>query len=213
MMKRSCIFVFVLFLNLILDIQSISGNKDLDRVYELPGQSFNVNFAHYSGYVNLLRTHLQNLFFFGSMEVLVGPFHIKPDGKTLYQNPYSWNQVANVLFLDSPVGVGYSYSNKSEDLLNNGDASTAEDSLAFLSNWLERFPQYKGREFYLSGERYAGHYVPQLAEAIVKHNKKTGDKSINLKGYMVGNALTDDYNDHLGVFQFMWSAGLISDQT
>ncbi|KAI3982187.1 hypothetical protein MKX01_019093 [Papaver californicum] len=68
----------------------------------------------------------------------------------------TWNQVANVLFLDFPVGVGYSYSNKSEDLLNNGDASTAEDSLAFLSNWLEIFPEYKGREFYLSGESYAG---------------------------------------------------------
>lgn len=29
----------------------------------------------------------------------------------------------------------------------------------------------------------------------------------------VGNALTDDYNDRLGIFQFMWSAGLISDDT
>ena len=82
-----------------------------------------------------------------------------------------------------------------------------------------------------------GHYVPQLAQVIVRYNDATGDKSINLKGYMVcfltmscflcknmirinlrhilqvGNALTDDYHDHFGVFQFMWSAGLISDQT
>ncbi|KAI3909717.1 hypothetical protein MKW98_014134 [Papaver atlanticum] len=247
MMKRSGFLVFVFVLNsLILDIQRVSGSKDvssferkdLDRVYKLPGQSFDVNFAHYSGYVDVNKNKALFYWFFEAVEnpsskplllwlnggpgcssiaygeaEEIGPFHIRPDGKTLYQNPYSWNQVANVLFLDSPVGVGFSYSNKSEDLLNNGDASTAEDSLAFLSNWLERFPEYKGREFYLSGESYAGHYVPQLAEVIVKHHKNTGDKSINLKGYMVGNAVTDDYHDQLGLFQFLWSTGLISDQT
>lgn len=31
--------------------------------------------------------------------------------------------------------------------------------------------------------------------------------------FQVGNALTDDFHDHLGVFQFMWASGLISDQT
>lgn len=90
---------------------------------------------------------------------------------------------------------------------------------------------------------FSGHYVPQLSQAIVRYNNATNDKTINLKGYMVmstlllkkhnislsifelsnyvytlfafqvGNALTDDYYDHLGVFQFMWSSGLISDET
>ncbi|KAF5183636.1 Serine carboxypeptidase-like [Thalictrum thalictroides] len=149
---------------------------------------------------------------FGEAEE-IGPFHIKPDGKTLYLNQYSWNQVANILFLDSPIGVGFSYSNSSEELLENGDIKTAKDSLEFLLKWFTRFPQYKGRDFYITGESYAGHYVPQLAQAIVRYHQSTSDKSINLKGYMVGNALTDDYNDHLGIFQFMWSTGLISDQT
>ncbi|KAL5980459.1 Serine carboxypeptidase II-2 [Asimina triloba] len=123
------------------------------------------------------------------------------------------NEVANILFIDSPVGVGYSYSDNPEDLLSNGDARTAQDSLTFLKKWFKRFPQYEGREFYLTGESYAGHYVPQLAQAIVRSMKLTGESSINLKGYMVGNALTDDFHDHLGVFQFMWSTGLISDDT
>nr|GMD87798.1 serine carboxypeptidase II-2 [Ipomoea batatas] len=91
----------------------------------------------------------------------VGPFHVEKDGKTLYWNPYSWNldfcsAAANLLFVDSPVGVGYSYSNTSSDILTNGDKRTAEDSLEFLLNWFERFPQYKGREFYITGESYAG---------------------------------------------------------
>lgn len=85
-----------------------------------------------------------------------------------------------------------------------------------------------------------GHYVPQLSQAIVKYNQKNGEEIINLKGFMVcafsdwclgdylllskqltvqhackqvGNALTDDYHDYLGRFQFWWSVGLISDQT
>ncbi|KAK9681534.1 hypothetical protein RND81_10G009000 [Saponaria officinalis] len=121
--------------------------------------------------------------------------------------------VANILFLDAPVGVGFSYSNTTSDLLSNGDKRTAQDSLKFLLEWFERFPQYKGRDFYIAGESYGGHYVPQLSQAIVRHNLKNNDKTIALKGFMVGNALTDDFHDHLGLFQFMWSAGLISDET
>ncbi|XP_039120236.1 serine carboxypeptidase II-2-like [Dioscorea cayenensis subsp. rotundata] len=213
--------------------------QEKERVVKLPGQP-NVNFTHYSGYVTVNKESGRNLFFwffeavdkpeekplllwlnggpgcssiaYGLAEE-VGPFHVNPDGQSLYLNPYSWNQVANILFLDSPVGVGFSHANNSQDILNNGDARTANDSLIFLTKWLKRYPQYKGRDFFISGESYAGHYVPQLAQVIVRYNDATGDKSINLKGYMVGNALTDDYHDHFGVFQFMWSAGLISDQT
>ncbi|KAM7477114.1 hypothetical protein LguiB_024357 [Lonicera macranthoides] len=214
--------------------------QQLDRVSELPGQNFNVNFAHYSGYVTTNEEYGRALFYwftevaddpsskplvlwlnggpgcssiaYGMAEEL-GAFHVSKDGKSLYLNPYSWNQVANILFLDSPVGVGYSYSNASSDIVTNGDKRTAEDSLVFLLNWFERFPQYKGMEFYITGESYAGHYVPQLSQAIVRHNAINGEKTINLKGYMVGNAVTDDYYDQFGLFQFMWSAGLISDQS
>lgn len=52
-------------------------------------------------------------------------------------------------------------------------------------NWLERFPEYKNRDFYIAGESYAGHYVPQLAHNILYHNKKANKTIINLKGIMV----------------------------
>lgn len=61
---------------------------------------------------------------------------------------------------------------------------SAKDSLQFLIRWLDRFPRYKNREIYLTGESYAGHYVPQLAREIVKYNAKAKHK-INLKGFMV----------------------------
>ncbi|KAF9614321.1 hypothetical protein IFM89_018074 [Coptis chinensis] len=121
--------------------------------------------------------------------------------------------LANILFLESPVGTGFSYSRNPSEYLTNGDKRTADDSLVFLLKWFERFPQYKGRDFYITGESYAGHYIPQLAQAIVRYQSSTGQKPINLKGYMVGNALTDDFNDQLGYSEFLWSTGLISDQT
>ncbi|KAI0511197.1 hypothetical protein KFK09_011822 [Dendrobium nobile] len=238
-------FVLLFFFFFFFSVSKAGGEspyeiQQRDKVFLLPGQSFNVSFAHYSGYVTLDEESGKALFywFFEAVEdphskplVLwlnggpgcssiayglaeeLGPFHVTADGKGIYLNPYSWNQVANILFLDSPVGVGFSYSNNSDDVWNNGDASTAKDSLEFLKKWFKQFPQYEGRDFYLTGESYAGHYVPQLAQAIVRYHQLTGETSINLKGYMVGNALTDDFYDHFGVFQFMWAAGLISDQT
>ncbi|KAK9053523.1 hypothetical protein SSX86_024597 [Deinandra increscens subsp. villosa] len=238
---------FVLFVLISVNCSVTTGSdsdpttqKKLDQVSNLPGQSFNLDFLHYAGYVTVNEDSGRSLFYwmteatqdpsskplllwlnggpgcssiaFGMAEE-VGPFHVDKDGKSVYLNPYSWNTVANLLFLDSPAGVGYSYSNTSSDITSNGDKRTAADSLQFLLNWLERFPEYKGRDFYIAGESYAGHYVPQLSQAIVRYNKANAGSPINLKGYMVGNALTDDYSDHFGLFQFMWAAGMISDQT
>lgn len=94
--------------------------------------------------------------------------------------------VANVLFLESPAGVGFSYSNTTSDYDKSGDQRTAEDAYVFLLNWMERFPEYKGRDFYLAGESYAGHYVPQLALTILQHkNRSASAAAINLKGIAV----------------------------
>lgn len=94
--------------------------------------------------------------------------------------------VANVLFLESPAGVGFSYSNTTSDYSKSGDKKTAEDAFVFLVNWMERFPEYKGRDFYIAGESYAGHYVPQLAYTILQHkNQSAAGAAINLKGIAV----------------------------
>ncbi|KAK6253074.1 hypothetical protein QUC31_014794 [Theobroma cacao] len=125
---------------------------------------------------------------------------------------------ANLLFLDSPAVVGFSYSNKTLDF--QGDNSTALDSFTFLQNWFKRFPQYKSSEFYIAGESYAvplfshvyGHYVPQLAEDIFDENKKsTKENYINLKGFIIGNALMDEETDQIGMIDYAWGHALISD--
>ncbi|KAM0852169.1 hypothetical protein ACQ4PT_051940 [Festuca glaucescens] len=217
------------------------ADQESDRIRQLPGQPPNVAFSHYSGYVTVNQARGRALFYwlveaepaagpiaplvlwlnggpgcssvgYGASEE-VGPFRIRPDGKTLYLNPNSWNKAANLLFLESPAGVGFSYSNTTVDLYTAGDAKTALDSYAFLVNWLDRFPQYKYREFYIAGESYAGHYVPQLAKIIYEKNKGIQNPILNLKGFVVGNAVTDDYHDYLGTFEYWWSHGLISDST
>ena len=62
----------------------------------------------------------------------------------------------NLLFLEAPVGVGFSYANRTADLRRLGDRVTAQDSYGFLLNWLDRFPEFKSHDFYIAGESYAG---------------------------------------------------------
>ncbi|EFJ35996.1 serine carboxypeptidase-like enzyme [Selaginella moellendorffii] len=159
---------------------------------------------------------------YGAVEE-IGPFRIKANATGLYSNPYAWNKgkqnaatsffLANLLFLESPAGVGYSYSNTTTDTDAFGDTRTAEDAYSFLLKWFQRFPQYKSREFYILGESYAGHYVPQLAKLVHDGNKAASKTIINLKGFMVGNAVTDWYYDNLGIVDYYWTHALISDET
>ncbi|WRX15832.1 Peptidase S10 [Theobroma cacao] len=76
---------------------------------------------------------------FGNGAMLeLGPFRVNPDGKNLSYNEYAWNKVANILFLESPGGVGFSYSNTTSDIYDrSGDSLTAEDKYTVLIIWLE----------------------------------------------------------------------------
>ncbi|XP_028091622.1 serine carboxypeptidase II-3-like [Camellia sinensis] len=166
------------------------GLKAADKILSLPGQPNGINFDQYSGYVRVDPNAGRALFYYfaesqnssskplvlwlnggpgcssfgnGAMMEL-GPFRVNSDGLTLSENKYAWNNAANILFLESPAGVGFSYSNTTSDYDKSGDARTAADSYTFLVNWLERFPKYKTRDFFITGESYAGHYVPQLAQ-------------------------------------------------
>ncbi|PKI62994.1 hypothetical protein CRG98_016633 [Punica granatum] len=91
-------------------------------------------------------------------------FHGITDHLTIYT-------AANVLFLESPVGIGFSYSNTWTNYTANEDGKTATLNYKFLMNWLNRFPEYRGQDFYIAGESYAGHYVPQLAHHILARNR------------------------------------------
>ncbi|XP_015063780.1 serine carboxypeptidase-like 34 [Solanum pennellii] len=212
--------------------------QEADRVIELPGQP-PVSFKQYAGYVTVNETHGRALFYwffeattnsskkplllwlnggpgcssigYGEAEEL-GPFLTQKNKPELKFNHFTWNKATNLLFLESPVGVGFSYTNTSTDIKELGDTVTAQDSYKFLVNWFRRFPQFKSHKFYIAGESYAGHYVPQLAEQIFDNNKKVKKEDrINFKGFMIGNALIDDETDQKGMIDYAWDHAVISD--
>nr|KAJ0210194.1 hypothetical protein LSAT_V11C400178290 [Lactuca sativa] len=215
---------------------NIQNNEDL--VTNLPGQP-NVDFQHYAGYVTVNENNGRALFYwfyeawtlpdekplvlwlnggpgcssvgYGATQE-IGPFIVGTDGNDLQLNPYSWNREANMLFLESPVGVGFSYSNTTSDYENLGDDFTANDTYAFLHNWFTKFPSYRTRTFYIAGESYAGKYVPELANLIYDKNK---DPSlfINLQGILLGNPETSDAEDWKGLVDYAWSHAVVSDET
>ncbi|GFR49252.1 hypothetical protein Agub_g11267, partial [Astrephomene gubernaculifera] len=112
----------------------------------------------------------------------------------LRSNPFAWNKVANMLFLDSPAGVGMSYSGHAGDYEVDDDR-TAADADAFLRGWFARFPQFGDNDFYVSGESYAGIYVPNLVRQVLLGNEAGERPHVNIVGYLVGNGCTDERYD------------------
>uniref|UniRef100_M4E1R5 Carboxypeptidase n=1 Tax=Brassica campestris TaxID=3711 RepID=M4E1R5_BRACM len=78
--------------------------------------------------------------------------------------------------------------------------------------WFSKFPELKARHFFLTGESYAGHYIPQLADAIHSYNRQSSGFKINVKGIAIGNPLLKLDTDTSAAYEFLWSHGLISDE-
>jgi cathepsin A (carboxypeptidase C) len=124
----------------------------------------------------------------------LGPCLIADEGKNVTHNPYSWNTHANIIFLDQPVNVGFSYSN---DQTVNNTLDAGKDMYAFLQLFLVRFPKYADAPFHVAGESYGGMYGPRIASIIHKANKDiafapgSGLKHISLASVVLGNGWTD----------------------
>jgi carboxypeptidase C (cathepsin A) len=118
-----------------------------------------------------------------------GPVIIPQYTKELKLNEYSWTKVANIIYLESPAGTGFSVNDNKEDNYFD-DKKGAADNRKALFNFFERFPDFKKNDFYISGESYSGVYVPTLADLL------SNDTNINLKGFIVGNGITDKDSDN-----------------
>ncbi|KAI5969129.1 hypothetical protein CANMA_001796 [Candida margitis] len=113
----------------------------------------------------------------------LGPSSINSTLQPVY-NPYSWNSNASVIFLDQPVGVGYSYSGGDE--VRNTETA-AKDVYVFLELFFQKFPQFTKNKFHIAGESYAGHYIPRFASEIINN----ADRSFELESVLIGNGITD----------------------
>ncbi|VDM99091.1 unnamed protein product, partial [Thelazia callipaeda] len=220
--------------------------KENDRIIYLPGLTFPVTFKQYSGFLKSVPGDYLHYFFVeskrnpardplvlwlnggpgcSSLEGLFlenGPFHPNPDGTTLFENIYSWNQIANVLYLESPRNVGFSWQNTSinkDPTYNDLKASfeynnwietskqtnTARGAFYALMDFLEIFPEYRNRRFYITGESYAGIYIPTLTSYIIKKIYTNQAPGLNLIGIAIGNgelSMRDQLNSIISMLYF-----------
>ncbi len=85
-----------------------------------------------------------------------------------------------------------------------------------ILGWYKKYPEYEEHDLFIAGESYAGIYVPKTAEAIVHYNeqaKRRGDFQPKLKGFMVGNGVTNWVHDTLaGQMEMSYWHSIISDK-
>ncbi|XP_074596350.1 lysosomal protective protein-like [Brevipalpus obovatus] len=131
-----------------------------------------------------------------------GPYRVTDDGRTLEKNPHPWTRFANVLYLETPAGTGFSYD--SPLVLSSSDDRSTKQNLRALKDFLEKYPRFKSNDLYLSGFSYAAVYVSMLAASLVD------EKDINFKGFTIGNGYIDHSKIANSVIEFARQNGILN---
>ncbi|CAG7952181.1 unnamed protein product [Penicillium nalgiovense] len=138
----------------------------------------------------------------------VGPYRLQDD-HTLKYNEGRWDEFANLLFVDNPVGTGFSYAN-TNSYLHELDEMAAH-FIIFLEKFYELFPEYVNDDLYIAGESYAGQHIPYIAKAIQDRNKgitENGGTKWPLKGLLIGNGWISPADQYPSYFKFIEREGL-----
>ena len=143
-----------------------------------------------------------------------GPFKINPNTLELETNKFSWNNEANLQYVDQPLGTGFS----SVDTKNyvEDEETVAKDMFEFLTKFIEQFPEFKGRDFYIAGESYAGHYVPHISDylnqQLFSSNSDKNVFGINFRGLSIGNGMINPWVQYEGYATYAYENKLINYQ-
>lgn len=221
--------------------------RQQDRVSNFPGASEEL--SHFAGHINVNNHTDSNIFYWlfeaenptkstplliwlnggpgcSSMDGLfleLGPFRIDPKNpERVVMNPHSWHKIAHLLFIDQPVGTGFSFTKKNSGYCTN-DEDINRDFLIFLDLFVRRHsrflseardenntPRLMVKNLYFSGESHAGHYIPSMAQAIVNRNQK--DKSsilYDIQGLALGNPWINPHFQY-DASEVAYGLGLIS---
>lgn len=147
-----------------------------------------------------------------------GPLGLSPTTYKLIQRNYSWHLNHNLIYIDNPVGSGFSFTESDGGYAKNG-IDVGQHLLNALHQFFLLFPNLQRNEFYISGESYAGKYVPAIGYAIHQDNKCREDDQrisydgkkkprINLKGLTIGNGFIDPVHQ-LNYGDYLYQLGLI----
>ncbi|QRV94654.1 Serine carboxypeptidase [Ceratobasidium sp. AG-Ba] len=107
-----------------------------------------------------------------------GPFTWPTGTAKPIRNQWAWTNLSHVLWVEQPVGTGFSQGVPN---ITNEDELAAQFA-GFLAQFLEVFSELKGKNFYAAGESYAGYYVPYIANYLYTHPKAV---DLNLKGIWI----------------------------
>ncbi|KAF8152369.1 serine carboxypeptidase [Crassisporium funariophilum] len=134
-----------------------------------------------------------------------GPCRITNDSSSVTLNPFSWNNEANVLYIDQPVGVGFSHG----DLKVGTSQAAATDIWSFMQIFLSdsRFSKYQANNLAIWTESYGGHYGPTFAAFFLSQNAAISAGTVsgiklNLKVLGVGDGLTDPLTQYPGYIAY-----------
>ncbi|KAI0640566.1 alpha/beta-hydrolase [Trametes meyenii] len=94
-----------------------------------------------------------------------GPFQWSLGQAHPTQNEFSWTNLSSILFVEQPVGTGFSLGKP--DVTN--EDQVAAEVVGFLQQFLEVFKELQGKKLYVTGESYAGMYVPYITNYIFEH--------------------------------------------
>ena len=228
------IFCFISIISSLNFAYSYTNEALQDQVTTLVGLNEPIHFNQFSGYLNLGETKKNIHYWFVESESnpatdpLVfwtnggpgcsgligflteqGPFRPDANGQ-LKMNDWRWNKIANMVFLEQPVGVGFSYSEDTNDY-KIGDDQAAKDNLQTILEFLKKYPEFSNSPLYITSESYGGHYMPTLAWEIIQYNENIQSDSdiLNFKGFAVGNPYTDYYSGVGAEMETYWGKQLL----
>ncbi|CAF4166665.1 unnamed protein product [Adineta steineri] len=131
----------------------------------------------------------------------IGPFRFQ-DKNTMIENDGSWHLYTNLLFVDQPVGTGF--SNIGTDSYVHELDEMANQFLSFLDQYIKIFPELLENDIYLAGESFAGQYIPYIAQAILERRS-----ALKLCGLLIGNGLIDPVITHKSYLPFAVANNLV----
>nr|XP_043624828.1 serine carboxypeptidase-like 13 isoform X1 [Erigeron canadensis]XP_043624829.1 serine carboxypeptidase-like 13 isoform X1 [Erigeron canadensis]XP_043624830.1 serine carboxypeptidase-like 13 isoform X1 [Erigeron canadensis] len=229
--------LFAVFLLLV----SLDGIKSQFLVKTLPGLDGDLPFTLETGYIGVGASDDEQLFYYfiesegnpkddplmiwltggpgctslSGLMFEIGPFTINYAISTLEEPilelvPYSWTKVANIIFLDQPAGSGFSYAKSPESYITN-DTLSAKLAYSFLRKWLVDHPKFLSNPLYVGGDSYSGIMVPLIVQEIYNGNEIGEEPQMNIKGYAVGNPVTDTSGDYNSRIPFAHRMALLSD--
>lgn len=168
-------FMFALFCLLNNGIRAYTPAAVRDQVVNLPGAESAFKSHHFSGFFNISATSYIHYMYIESennpandpvifwtnggpgcsgllaLFTEFGPWRPTRNGGLEY-NPYTWTKQASIVFLEQPIGVGFSHSTEANPLTNDFRAS--KDNLLSVKAFFARYPERAGNPFYLASESY-----------------------------------------------------------